>query len=72
MFLLYYTKEQEKKWLMFVDEESIDEFIKKNDINDYGVTVNDIGYEKMKSKIEYQAEKIDSIKGTLKGIIDNY
>ena len=71
MFLIYYTsKTEERRWMMAETEDAVVSFVAKNDIEDYHITVADYTYEKMCNKIIYLEEKIDSIKKTLKDIIE--
>ena len=73
MYLVYFiTKNGDRHWKMATTKESIDEYVKENNIEDYSITVNDVEYEKMKNKIEWLEHRIEDIKRTLKDIEERY
>ena len=73
MYLVYFTtKNNDRHWKLAQKIEDIEQYVKENNIEEYGITVNDIGYERMKGQIENYERRIEDIKKTLREIEERY
>lgn len=70
MFLVYYNaKDGTKGWRIAEKEEIIEQFIKENEIEDYGVTISETEYVRLNNYAKGLEEKIDTITTSIEKII---